>query len=166
MPASICLPSSHTSTSYPVPPSKQTNTHCSALFVFFGALAGVGYVDPDAASTIPENEFTLGGPVFDTSEGQLRELQIQEQREREQHWLKKQRPNAVSLGRTRDLHRTSQHVLILLSFSSLTHQGAWMRKHREDGAVRLRPGQKAEHWAGDDAQIHEVGGEVVPPAPN
>ncbi|BEI85591.1 hypothetical protein CcaverHIS002_0509920 [Cutaneotrichosporon cavernicola] len=96
-----------------------------ALFVFFGALAGVGYVDPEAASVIPENEFIVGGPVFDASEGQLRELQIQEQREREQHWLKKQRPNA----------------------------GAWMHKHREDGAVRLRPGQKAEAWFGDQAHV-------------
>lgn len=58
----------------------------------------MGYVDPDAASAIPENEFVFGGPIFDASEGQLRELQMQEQREREQHWLKKQRPNAVSLA--------------------------------------------------------------------
>ncbi|CAK9786599.1 hypothetical protein CC85DRAFT_300137 [Cutaneotrichosporon oleaginosum] len=96
-----------------------------ALFVFFGALAGVGYVDPDAASALPENEFIVGGPVFDASEGQLRELQIQEQREREQHWLKKQRPNS----------------------------GAWMRKHREDGAVRVRPGHKSEAWIGDEAPV-------------
>lgn len=40
-----------------------------------------------------------------------------------------------------------------------------MRKHGDDGAVRFHPGDKAAHWAGDDAQIHE-GGEVVPPAPN
>ncbi|GMK54456.1 hypothetical protein CspeluHIS016_0110420 [Cutaneotrichosporon spelunceum] len=92
-----------------------------ALFVFFGALAGVGYVDPEAASVIPENEFIVGGPVFDTSEGQLRELQMQEQREREQHWLKKQRPNA----------------------------GAWMHKHQEDGA--LRPGDGTESWLANDA---------------
>jgi hypothetical protein len=34
-----------------------------------------------------------------------------------------------------------------------------MRKHREDGAVRVRPGHNAEAWIGDDAHVE---GEVIP----
>jgi hypothetical protein len=72
------------------------NTDRSALFVFFGALAGVGYVDPDAQAPA-DSEFVMGQPVFDPTEGQrLREIAMAEQRALEQQWAKKKRPNAVS----------------------------------------------------------------------
>lgn len=157
----IQLPTSHSITRLPLRP--HTPTHNSALFVFFGALAGVGYVDPDAASAIPENEFVIGGPVFDASEGQLRELQLQEQREREQHWLKKQRPNSVSLVLSRARERARAHRITLQHCAATTSpsltpllvanyiQGAWMRKQREDGAVRVRPGETDDF--GDDGQV-------------
>lgn len=78
---------------------KHTN---SALFVFFGALAGIGYVDPDIASNTPAaaqpaREFVVGEPVFDPSDAQLeREARAAEQRALEEVWARQKRPNAVS----------------------------------------------------------------------
>ena len=89
----------------------------TALFIFFGALAGVGYVDPDAKSPKPADpEFVVGGPVFDPNERQrLREQMLAEQRELEQAWARNKRPNA----------------------------GAWMQKSRDDRAVRVKGKQQA-----------------------
>ncbi|KAL1409870.1 hypothetical protein Q8F55_003869 [Vanrija albida] len=82
-----------------------------ALFVFFGALAGIGYVDPEAQAVgkASEPEFVVGGPVFDRQESQKQlERQIAERRALEEQWVRKKRPNA----------------------------GDWMQKQRDDRAVR------------------------------
>ncbi|KAL7422696.1 hypothetical protein Q5752_001987 [Cryptotrichosporon argae] len=94
----------------------------TALVVFFSALAGIGYVDPDArlvaASAAgaggPDGgagpQFRLGGPVFHNAD-RAREVVLAEQKQLEEEWARKKRPNA----------------------------GAWMQKQRDDKAVRLGP---------------------------
>ncbi|TXT03857.1 hypothetical protein VHUM_04280 [Vanrija humicola] len=72
-----------------------------ALFVFFGALAGIGYVDPEAQAlnkaAAAADEFVVGGPVFDRQESQKQlERQIAERRALEEQWARKKRPNSVS----------------------------------------------------------------------
>ncbi|WOO78781.1 uncharacterized protein LOC62_02G002319 [Vanrija pseudolonga] len=84
-----------------------------ALFVFFGALAGIGYVDPETQAinkaAAAEAEFIVGGPVFDRQESQKQlERQIAERRALEEQWVRKKRPNA----------------------------GNWMQSQRDDRAVR------------------------------
>ncbi|ORY26580.1 hypothetical protein BCR39DRAFT_540631 [Naematelia encephala] len=107
----------------------------SALVIFFSALAGIGYVDPDDASlaspvdtltpeaveaaAVAAAEFQPGAPVFDPSEDQVelaRRKKIEEQRELERQWQRKKRPK----------------------------DGAWMQKQRDDKAVRRVPGKVAE----------------------
>jgi hypothetical protein len=77
----------------------------SCLVVFFSALAGIGYVDPDslpsssisnALAPVEAAEFVPGLPVFDMSEEQARRLKIEEQRDLEIQWAKKKRPKDVS----------------------------------------------------------------------
>ncbi|WVF67990.1 hypothetical protein IAT40_002752 [Kwoniella sp. CBS 6097] len=105
----------------------------SCTIVFFSALAGVGYHEPLETSTaVPgapnsgggagtpaggsgagpggSGEFRVGGPVFDEG-GRGLERRIAEQRALEEAWAKKRRPK----------------------------DGAWMRKQRDDKAVRRRP---------------------------
>ncbi|WRT70590.1 uncharacterized protein IL334_007588 [Kwoniella shivajii] len=92
----------------------------SCTIVFFSALAGVGYREPslDSVSTSTSNsnalppgpgEFRVGGPVFDDRKGL--ERRIAEQRALEESWAKKRRPK----------------------------DGAWMRKQRDDKAIRRKP---------------------------
>ncbi|WWC72483.1 uncharacterized protein I206_106445 [Kwoniella pini CBS 10737] len=88
----------------------------SCTIVFFSALAGVGYHEPTIDLTIPTTsvettnpEFRVGGPVFDDHKGL--ERKIAEQRALEESWAKKKRPK----------------------------DGAWMRKQRDDKAIRRKP---------------------------
>lgn len=123
--------------------SRELRANLSALLVFIGALAGVGYVDPAAptssagtpkrAGADAEQEFEPGKPVFDTREAQAElEKQMSAQRELEQQWRKAARPNA----------------------------GAWMRDHRDDGArkqAEISP-EEAAALAAKDAEklrLHE-----------
>ncbi|WVQ95550.1 hypothetical protein IAU59_002647 [Kwoniella sp. CBS 9459] len=105
----------------------------SCTIVFFSALAGVGYHEPLDTSTAVSGglnptggaggpaggagagpggsgEFRVGGPVFDEG-GRGLERRIAEQRALEEAWAKKRRPK----------------------------DGAWMRKQRDDKAIRRRP---------------------------
>ncbi|WWC92187.1 uncharacterized protein L201_007141 [Kwoniella dendrophila CBS 6074] len=94
----------------------------SCTIVFFSALAGVGYHEPlpdslssttgsgpVAAEIESAGEFKIGGPVFDDRKGI--ERRVAEQRALEEAWAKKRRPQ----------------------------DGAWMRKQRDDKAVRRNP---------------------------
>jgi hypothetical protein len=72
------------------------------LYIFFAALAGVGYVPPPSSSSglasASAAEFNPGAPVFDAA-ADPRELQIkamEEQRALEIEWSKKRRPQDVS----------------------------------------------------------------------
>ncbi|WWC65145.1 uncharacterized protein I303_107759 [Kwoniella dejecticola CBS 10117] len=89
----------------------------SCTIVFFSALAGVGYHEPTIDSTTPSTpgaaqpanpEFRVGGPVFDDHKGL--ERRIAEQRALEESWARKRRPK----------------------------DGAWMRKQRDDKAIRRK----------------------------
>ena len=72
----------------------------SCLIIFFSALAGVGYVDPEAAH-LPAAEFIPGLPVYDARADQAelaRMRMAEEQKELERAWQKKKRPQDVSLS--------------------------------------------------------------------
>lgn len=110
----------------------------SALLVFIGALAGVGYVDPNASSprarSTDDQHFEPGQPVFDAREAQAElEKQMVAQRALEQQWRRAARPNA----------------------------GAWMRDHRDDGSrkqAEISP-EEAAAIAAQDAEklrVHET----------
>lgn len=109
----------------------------SALLVFIGALAGVGYVDPSSPSPrarpTEDQQFEPGQPVFDAREAQAElEKQMQAQRALEQQWRRAARPNA----------------------------GAWMRDHRDDGSrkqAEISPEEAAEIAAQDaeKLRLHE-----------
>ncbi|WVQ70588.1 hypothetical protein IAR50_000107 [Cryptococcus sp. DSM 104548] len=94
----------------------------SCTIVFFSALAGIGYVEPvpsdgldvpaapSSGAEVPEYKF--GGPVFDpVNDRQRLERKMAEQRALEEAWARKKRPK----------------------------DGAWMRKQRDDKAVRRVP---------------------------
>jgi hypothetical protein len=81
--------------------------------VFFSALAGIGYVDPEAQVTTLDPalalsrqegevpEFVMGGPVFDLGDEMRkreREKAMEVQRELEKEWSRKRRPKDVSYG--------------------------------------------------------------------
>ncbi|TYJ55635.1 hypothetical protein B9479_003667 [Cryptococcus floricola] len=95
----------------------------SCTIVFFSALAGVGYVEPapsdalDIVAAAPSSgaevpEYKFGGPVFDpVNDRQRLERKMAEQRALEEAWARKKRPK----------------------------DGAWMRKQRDDKAVRRVP---------------------------
>ncbi|WWD20613.1 hypothetical protein CI109_105089 [Kwoniella shandongensis] len=96
----------------------------SCTIVFFSALAGVGYVEPPLTEALVDGPgggsaggavpFKPGGPVFDPSADQRNlglEKRIAEQRALEEAWARKRRPK----------------------------DGAWMRKQRDDKAVRRVP---------------------------
>jgi hypothetical protein len=80
----------------PSPPLLASIASC--LVIFFSALAGVGYVDPDATA-LPAAEFIPGSPVFDAGADQLelaRVAMLAEQKELERSWQRKKRPKDVS----------------------------------------------------------------------
>ncbi|KAK8850430.1 hypothetical protein IAR55_004348 [Kwoniella newhampshirensis] len=107
----------------------------SCTIVFFSALAGVGYVEPPPTDSLADGTlinpggaggapvagggegdaaFKIGRPVFDPSEDQRKlglERKIAEQRALEEAWARKKRPK----------------------------DGAWMRKQRDDKAIRRKP---------------------------
>ncbi|XAO22153.1 hypothetical protein I312_100919 [Cryptococcus bacillisporus CA1280] len=95
----------------------------SCTIVFFSALAGIGYQEPlpvdsadvSTAPTVAAGEaggFKFGGPVFDPANDKLHlERVMAEQRELEEAWARKRRPK----------------------------DGAWMRKQRDDKAIRRVP---------------------------
>ncbi|GFZ48228.1 hypothetical protein JCM24511_05976 [Saitozyma sp. JCM 24511] len=94
----------------------------SCGFVFFSALAGIGYVPPETtditASTLPipsNAAFEPGAPVYDPAEPQR--LAMEEQRQLEEEWSKRRRPQ----------------------------DGAWMKKQRDDRAVRRQPLRHKDH---------------------
>jgi hypothetical protein len=66
--------------------------------VFFGALTGFGYVDPDAAGEYNGvGEFIPGQPVFDRAgAGIMNDQRVEEMRRLEEEWAKKKRPKDVS----------------------------------------------------------------------
>lgn len=82
----------------------------SCVIIFFTALTGLGYVDPDAVSSpattlpdldAPEVDFMPGQPVFDagvahapgTSQEEVRRAEM---RKLEQEWSRQKRPKDVS----------------------------------------------------------------------
>ncbi len=70
----------------------------SCLVIFFSALAGIGYVDPEATPTAAA-EFIPGSPVFDSRVDQVeveRNRMLEEHRALEQMWQRKKRPKDVS----------------------------------------------------------------------
>ena len=75
----------------------ESMTIFSCLIIFFSALAGIGYVDPDTTPS-PAAHFVLGSPVYDASTEQLEVARQRstEQRELEREWQKKRRPHDVS----------------------------------------------------------------------
>ncbi|WVQ85987.1 hypothetical protein IAT38_008155 [Cryptococcus sp. DSM 104549] len=96
----------------------------SCTIVFFSALAGIGYVEPPLDPNAPAppggpgaagqqaEGFKLGGPIFDSANDRLGlERKMAEQRALEESWARKRRPM----------------------------DGAWMRKQRDDKAVRRVP---------------------------
>jgi len=86
----------------------------SCLCIFFSALAGIGYTDPEAMAPLAQVDFVPGVPVFDATEDQMeqaRHRRMEEQRELERQWQKKKRPQ----------------------------DGAWMQRQRDDKAVRRVP---------------------------
>lgn len=91
----------------------------SCVLVFFGALTGFGYVDPDSPSLSRSlsssidgvAEFVSGQPVFDKALGSEEETRLEEMRRLEEEWGKKKRPK----------------------------DGAWMKKQRDQRAVRRVP---------------------------
>lgn len=73
-------------------------TH-SCVVIFFSALAGIGYVDPDAVAPVTSAaQFVPGLPVFvpdaDSEIGKRRKADAL--REQEQEWQRKRRPKDVS----------------------------------------------------------------------
>lgn len=121
----------------------------SCTIVFFSALAGIGYQEPrpvDSAdvSTVPtvaagqNGGFKFGGPVFDPANDKLHlEKVMAEQRELEEAWARKRRPKDVSTVQSFFISYSSfmQQLIDLVFFS----QGAWMRKQRDDKAIRRIP---------------------------
>lgn len=121
----------------------------SCTIVFFSALAGIGYQEPrpvDSAdvSAVPtvaagqNGGFKFGGPVFDPANDKLHlEKVMAEQRELEEAWARKRRPKDVSTVQSFFISYSSfmQQLIDLVFFS----QGAWMRKQRDDKAIRRIP---------------------------
>lgn len=121
----------------------------SCTIVFFSALAGIGYQEPrpvDSAdvSTVPtvaagqNGGFKFGGPVFDPANDKLHlEKVMAEQRELEEAWARKRRPKDVSTVQSFFISYSSfmQQLIDLVFYS----QGAWMRKQRDDKAIRRIP---------------------------
>ncbi|WVQ63171.1 uncharacterized protein L199_001322 [Kwoniella botswanensis] len=116
----------------------------SCTIVFFSALAGVGYHEPlpDSLSGVGSptpteaianpGEFRVGGPVFDDRKGL--ERRIAEQRALEESWARKRRPK----------------------------DGAWMRKQRDDKAIRRKPNQgQGTATSGNNGDSKETVGVVV-----
>ncbi len=76
----------------------------SCVLVFFGALTGYGYVDPDSAnlslslstSLDGVSEFVPGQPVFDKSVARDEESRLEKMRRLEEEWGKQKRPKDVS----------------------------------------------------------------------
>ena len=71
----------------------------SCLVIFFSALAGVGYVDPDAALLSSASAFVPGAPVFHARADQAdlaRVSMLEDQKELETLWQRKKRPKDVS----------------------------------------------------------------------
>ena len=74
-------------------------SYLSCLWMFFSALAGVGYVDPETlVPTSGDAAFMPGAPVFDPVQAQEMALakKVEEQRELERSWEKKKRPREAS----------------------------------------------------------------------
>lgn len=121
----------------------------SCTIVFFSALAGIGYQEPRPVhsadvSTVPtvaagqNGGFKFGGPVFDPANDKLHlEKVMAEQRELEEAWARKRRPKDVSTVQSFFISYSSfmQQLIDLVFFS----QGAWMRKQRDDKAIRRIP---------------------------
>ncbi|WVW80974.1 hypothetical protein I302_102965 [Kwoniella bestiolae CBS 10118] len=116
----------------------------SCTIVFFSALAGVGYHEPLPDSLVSSSpvgsgaeananpgEFRVGGPVFDDRKGL--ERRIAEQRALEEAWAKKRRPK----------------------------DGAWMRKQRDDKAIRRKPALHGTGTITSDVDPQETVGVVV-----
>lgn len=87
--------------------SRLVNPHASSscLAIFFSALAGIGYVEPDASLAAgaisgipaPAGHFVLGAMVYDVEENEMsRRRKLDEQRELEMLWQSKKRPKDVS----------------------------------------------------------------------
>ncbi|OCF39832.1 hypothetical protein I317_06384 [Kwoniella heveanensis CBS 569] len=154
----------------------------SCTIVFFSALAGVGYHEPlDTSASVPgvpnsaggaggsgagagagagpggSGEFRVGGPVFDEG-GRGLERRIAEQRALEEAWAKKRRPKDTASPSSG--LRPSQGFKGLRSEVGLTYvalrdrmKGAWMRKQRDDKAIRRRPTTATSTTSSSDQDV-------------
>ena len=84
-------------------PTDRPHTHIhtySCVVIFFSALSGLGYEEPNStpSSQVDEKEFDVGRPVFDgKGMGEEQEEKVERMKRLEQQWAKQKRPKDVSV---------------------------------------------------------------------